>query len=125
MRGARSEIRKPWILRQIGPPERADQPNKMLLPNRRHNDPAVTGSIGASRHVQLPWGAALQDMFGELVAEDRRRALRQADLDPLALAAALAGIEGDTQGLCRIEPGQGVDDDRPDPVGRTIIAEID
>ena len=57
--------------------------------------------------------------------EDRRRALRQADLDPLTLAATLARIERDPDGLRRVEAGQSVDDDRPDPMRRPVIAEID
>jgi len=35
-------------------------------------------------------------MCGEFVAEDRRRALRQADLQPLTLATTLARVERDS-----------------------------
>ena len=99
VRGACGEIGKARVLGQIGPPERADQPGILLLAHQRHHDPAVAGPVGAGRHVQLPRCSAFQDVLGELMAEDRRRALRQADLDPLALAAALARIERDPERL--------------------------
>ena len=62
--------------------------------------------------------------FGELVAKDRRRASRQADLDPPSLAAALARIKRTPESLRRIEAGQGIDDNRPDPMRRPVIAEV-
>src|SRR5712692_2943947 len=125
MRGASGEINKARIFRQIGTPQCADQPCVLLLAHQRDDDPAVAGSVDAGRYVQLPRCAALEDMFGELVAKDRRRTLRQTDLEIPAFAAALARIERDGESLRRIEPGQSVDDDRPDPVRRPVIPEID
>jgi len=96
----------------------------LRLADQRHDDPAVAGSVDAGRHVQLPRCAALEAMFDELVAEDRRRALRQTDLEIPAFAAALACVERDTESLRGIAPGQSIDDDRPDPVRRPVIPRL-
>ncbi len=125
MPGAPGEIGKARILRQIGPFERFDEPDILLLTHQCHDDPAIAGAVGAGRHVQLPRRPTLENMLSKLVAEDRRGALREADLEPPAPATALARIKRDTEGLRRIETGQGVDDDRPDPVRGAVIAEID
>src|SRR6516225_4157099 len=93
MRGACSKIGKPGILRQIGPSERDGEPGELLLAHQRHHDPAITRPVGAGRHIQLPRCAAFEPMFGELMAEDRRSTLCQADLEPLAFATALACVE--------------------------------
>ena len=64
-------------------------------------------------------------MLGELVAENRRRALREADLEAPTPAAPLARIERHPYRLRRVEPGQSVDDDRADAVRCAVIAEIE
>ena len=108
VRCACGKIGKPWIVGQIRPAQRAHQPDILLIAHQRHHDPAVAGPVRAGRRVQLPRRAALQDMLGELMPQDGRRALRQADFDPLTLAAALARIERDPERLRCVEAGQRV-----------------
>ena len=87
---ALGEVGKARIAGEVVAADRRAQPLVLRLVHQRDHHPAVSRLIGARRNVERAWRTALQNMFGDLVTEQRRRRLAEIDVDPASGADSRA-----------------------------------
>ena len=69
------EIGEARIAGEVVAANRRAQPLVLRLVHQRDHHPAVSRLIGARRNVKRTWRTALQDMFGDLAAEQGRSSI--------------------------------------------------
>ena len=122
---APGKIGKARIAGEIVAVDRRAQPLVLRLVHQRDHHPAVGRLIGARRHVERARRAALQNMLGDLVAEQGRRRLAEIDVDPAAGADGRARKQRGRDGLEGVDAGDDVGDRGADPVRGPVVADID